>query len=58
MFAFVSLKSHNVTLRWVSLENAFKKYKFLSAFIRKTKASNSYRTLLENNCKFLLGSEV
>ena len=45
-------KSYNVTQRSVSKENAFKKSKNLSPFLRKTIGSNKSFTLIENNFRF------
>ena len=48
-----TVKSRRVTQRSVSQENAFKKSKTPSAFLRKIIGSNNTFTLIENNFRFL-----
>ena len=52
-FTFFTVKSPSVIQISVSQENAFKKSKNLSAFVRKTIGSSNSFTLFENNFKFL-----
>ena len=50
---FFIVKSPSVTQRSVSQDNAFKKSKYPSAFLRKTIGSSNSFTLIENNFSFL-----
>ena len=50
-FAFFTVKSPSVIQRSVFQENAFKKSKNPSAFLRKAEGSNNCLTLIENNFK-------
>ena len=50
-FAFFTVKSPSVTQRLVSQDNAFKKSKDPSAFVRKTLGSNNPFTPIENDLK-------
>ena len=52
-FAFFTVKSPIVTLRSVSLQNAFEKSKNPSPFFLKTIGSNNFFTLTEHNFRFL-----
>ena len=51
-FAFSRAKSPSVTYRSVSNENAYKKSKHPSPFLKKTIGSNNSFTLIENKLRF------
>ena len=52
-FCVFSIKSHSVTQRSVSQENAYKKSQNPSPFLHKTIGSDNSFTLIENNFRFL-----